>query len=448
MTSELGLRITGNAFVDSGIYALKTFCEKDLNDITKDDLINLSETISKLYPKAKWNKNMYTVFPNLQPLTYKVEGKEEKYFKVLKNLLDNIPPVNDSGDCMACGRRNTDTQVVKSNVPLTGSGSLKNYFSFANDGADYCNLCTLLIQFSPLVMYASGGKMILLHSDSSKVMNHWSKKALKNISKQESMQVYTGCFNEGYTNPQNAVFKMIMDIIRDSDERWADEYPSLNFYYFTNYNQGPELEIFNVPTNVFRFLTYIPPDEYSNWNMIVRKGYVYVKWDKVKELNDYKNKRNTVYNNLLTNKSILYYFFNRKYKKAYCSWDLLKYYMMEVRKMDEERLETIKSLGDKLAEYIKSNNDTKVLHNLETAKNYNSFRNILRKVIKKRIANSEEELLFTYDDYVKYLFPEGNLTWRETQDLLLFRIYEKLHEWLVAENYVEEFKDETDIEEE
>ena len=70
MTSELGLRITGNAFVDSGIYALKTFCEKDLNDITKDDLIDLSENISNLYPKGKWNKNMYSIFPNLKPLTY------------------------------------------------------------------------------------------------------------------------------------------------------------------------------------------------------------------------------------------------------------------------------------------------------------------------------------------------------------------------------------------
>ena len=297
MTSELGLKITGNAFVDSGIYALKTKFKKDLDELTIDHLTKMCKLISKLYPKGQWNNNMYTIFPNLQPLTYKVDSKEEKYLKVLKNLLDNIPPINDYGDCMACGRRNTDTQVFKSNVPLTGSGSLKNYFSFANEGADYCNLCTLLIQFSPLVMYASGGKMILLHSDSSKVMNHWSKKALKNVTKQKLENNYTGCFNEGYTNPQNAVFKMIMDIIRESDERWADEYPSLNFYYFTNY--------------VFRFLTYIPPDEYSNWNMIVRKGYVNVDWDKVKELDDYKNKRNTVYNNLLTNKSILYYFFTR-----------------------------------------------------------------------------------------------------------------------------------------
>ena len=42
-----------------------------------------------------------------------------------------------------------------------------------------------------------------------------------------------------------------------------------------------------------------------------------------------------------------------------------------------------------------------------------------------------------------YLFPEGNKTWRETQDLLLFRIYENLHDWLIENTAVEEIsKDE------
>ncbi|WP_255336654.1 hypothetical protein [Methanosarcina sp. KYL-1] len=32
------------------------------------------------------------------------------------------------------------------------------------------------------------------------------------------------------------------------------------------------------------------------------------------------------------------------------------------------------------------------------------------------------------------LFPEGNIGWKETQDLLLFRIYENLHNWLVEQD--------------
>ena len=87
---------------------------------------------------------------------------------------------------------------------------------------------------------------------------------------------------------------------------------------------------------------------------------------KIKDLDDYKNKRNTVYNNLLINKTILYYFFDRKYKKAYCSWNLLRFYMMEVRKLTEERLEVIKSLGDSLSDYIKKNEDKRPLNLLSS----------------------------------------------------------------------------------
>jgi len=78
------------------------------------------------------------------------------------------------------------------------------------------------------------------------------------------------------------------------------------------------------------------------------------------------------------------------------------------------------------------------LNKLETASNYRNYTNLLRKIIKKRIGNGAEEPLFSFDDYVNYLFPEGNLTWRETQDLILFRIYEVLHDWIVQQGISEE----------
>lgn len=127
---------------------------------------------------------------------------------------------------------------------------------------------------------------------------------------------------------------------------------------------------------------------------------------------------------------------------------LVNYYMKEVRKMDEKRIDAIKEVGDKLATYIKVNDSKKTLSNLENSSNYNSFRNTLRKVFKNKISNADDELLFTFDDYVMYLFPEGNKTWRETQDLLIFRIYEKLHDWMIENNYAEEYENEFFEEEE
>lgn len=447
MSDNLNLKYTGNVFVDAGIYALVSKFNINIEDITIGHILQLSQQISSLYNNSVWKKNMHTIFPNSIIVNNAIKGdREQLYFDYLKSLVENIEVTSENGDCIACGVRNSTTNFQKSAIPLSGSKSLKNYFSFAEEGVDYCSLCAVLIQFSPLVMYRSGGKMILLHSNSNKVMKYWAKKARKNIDKQILTGEYAGCFNEGFTNPTNAVFRIIQSIVFSYEERWVDENPSLNFYYFTNFNQGPDLEIFKVPSSVFRFLAFIPPDEYPNWNMIIKKAYKYVKWDKVKEFEEYKNNPNEVYNRLMKNRTILRFFYDFKSKKSLCSWNLVKYYMKEVRNMDEKRLNAIKNLGDNLSKYIKDYDKKKVLSDLENAKNYNTFRNILRKIIKNKMANNEEELLFTFDDYVNYLFPDGNLSWRETQDLLLFRIYENLHSWLIEMNYVEEVND--DMEEE
>ena len=121
--------------------------------------------------------------------------------------------------------------------------------------------------------------------------------------------------------------------------------------------------------------------------------------------------------------------------------------MKEVRNMDEKRIEVIKNVGDRLSDYIKDNDKFNTLAKLEQASNYNNFRNILRKILKNKINNGDEELLFTFDEYVRDLFPDGNMTWRETQDLLLFKIYENLHNWLIENGYAEELSENELLEE-
>jgi CRISPR-associated protein Cst1 len=99
--------------------------------------------------------------------------------------------------------------------------------------------------------------------------------------------------------------------------------------------------------------------------------------------------------------------------------------------METKRIETLKRVGDELADYIKETDNVKRLTQLEQASNYGTYRNILRFIIRERVRRGAEEPLFSLDEYVNDLFPDGNMNWRETQDLLLFRIYETLHTWLV-----------------
>lgn len=426
---------TGNPFVDAGIWAI---CEwsgrKKPEEIKTEDLKGIVSEIAPIYITSEWVKSLYSFFPNNAVTNPSVKNKGKKLAESLDQLINQVESLEEenSGNCISCGRYNVDEVRTKTEIPLLGSGTLINFFPYGQQGADYCPACTLAVQFSPLVSYACG-KLLLIHSNSEKVMHYWAKKAIKDIQRQISVNSYSGCFDEGYKNPVNALFHIIEDIILEYNERWVEENPSINMYHFTNYNQGPDLEIYRVPTPVFRFLAYVKQmEQFSEWMKIVRRGYF--NWDKIKEGDEYKNRGNSVYINLLKGNSIVKYFIDNKTRQVYGDWELLEFYLKEVRNMGSKRLDTLKKVGDSISEYIKDTQNIKRLNQLEMATNFASFRNQLRFIEIDRIKRGYTDSLFSLEDFMEDLFPEGNMGWRETQDLLLFRIYENLHNWLVAQD--------------
>lgn len=427
---------TGNPFVDAGTWAI---CEwsgrKKPEEIKIEDLKEIASDVAPIYITTEWVKSLYSVFPNNAVTNPSVKNKDKKLTESLDQLINQIESlerVGNSGNCISCGRYNVNEIRTKTEIPLIGSGTLINFFPYAQQGADYCPACTLAVQFSPLIYYACG-KLLLIHSNSNKVMHYWAGKAIKDIEKQISTNSYSGCFDEGYKNPVNALFHIIEDIILEYEERWVEENPSINMYHFTNYNQGPDLEIYRVPTPVFRFLAYVKQmDQFSEWIKIVRRGYF--NWDKIKEGDEYKNRGNSVYINLLKGNSIVKYFIDNKTRQVYGDWELLEFYLKEVRNMGSKRLDTLQKVGDSISEYIKDTQNIKRLNQLEMASNFATFRNLLRLIEKDRIKRGSQDSLFTLEEFMKDLFPEGNMGWRETQDLLLFRIYENLHNWLIEQD--------------
>ena len=77
----------------------------------------------------------------------------------------------------------------------------------------------------------------------------------------------------------------------------------------------------------------------------------------------------------------------------------------------------------------------------------------MRKISKERIELNPDKPLFTVDEFAKELFPEGSYRFGDIRYLILFRLYEQLHEWLkqqgeIAENEdaVKEIEDKADVE--
>jgi len=453
------LEWTGNPFVDGGIAAMLAHCKKRKpGDITQDDLRVMSELIQQVYVSDKWRKTIYSIFLNypLSQPSYKTEQmKREKLKEFVELLLDAVEPVGVSGDCIACGRRKVTKRKNRQHVPMTGSNGALNYFSFTADGADYCDTCAFVVQCSPFTYYACG-KLALLHSNSAKVMRRWAAGTIANVQQQIASGGFTGCFNEGYTNPQNALFHLAQDLIVRAGDDWQDENPSLRLYHFTNYIQGPELDIYDLPAPIFMFLALVRRHaRFRDWKRIINRGFYFVK--KGQQINlsvekkpesEYKNSKNKVYQDLLAGRSILHRFINIRLHITYGDFSLLEVYLTEVLSMDKTRIETVRKVADEIADFIRQSPDKgeKRLRNLEASVKFRDFCNVLRRISKERIALKAEKPLFTLDEFAEHLFPDGALTFGETRYLILFRLYEQLHDWLLEQGITPEEADDNIIE--
>ena len=166
-------KLMGNPFVDAGVCAICEWLEghPQPNEITVEDLQEVVQKVVPLYCEYEYRTQIRFIFPNstltqhskiqrgIQSLT---EELKSEWFK----QLDIVTDLDDAGDCMGCGRRSIDFRLKKTEVPLTGSGSLRNFFPLFAEGAGYCAACALAIQFAPLAFVRSGGKFLVLHSNS------------------------------------------------------------------------------------------------------------------------------------------------------------------------------------------------------------------------------------------------------------------------------------------
>ena len=451
-------KLMGNPFVDAGISAICEWLGRSVQpeQITTADLekvvaevVPILRPFDKKKPEAHGWKNWVSIFTTNHPLTHpaKKGNPIANFQEEILNHIANTENLSQNGDCIGCGRRDANTWLSRTGVPLTGSGALLNFFPTFAEGVGYCAACALAIQLSPLVFVASAGKFLMMHSNSWSAIRSWARICVDDVRQQVIRREISGCYNRGYANPRNGLFYMTGEMVRYEETR-PDENITLQIYCFSNFGQSPELEIFHLPAPVFRFLRYAYQNEFRRgWQQIVLSGYQWVKWDKVESEEDYKNNRNLVYEFLLQDRSILGFFINRRARKARGNWELISLYLKEVRNMDESRLNAIKRVGDSIAESIRKSERDRRLRQLESAGNYAECRNVLRFVVRDRIQQGEEAPLFSIDDYIENLFPvstDQTTYWRETRDLLVFRIYEKLHDWLVASGFTDDTDDETE----
>ena len=463
-------KLMGNPFVDAGVCGICEWLGRNVQpeDITKDDLERVVDDYVPLVEQwEKWG-SIFTLNSLVTQSSIKKEERMPRFKEMLYAYIEDITELGQVGDCMGCGMREVGTTSLldRTGIPLTG-GKHSNYFPAFSEGAGYCAACSFAIQFLPLALVAigrTGSTFLMLHSTSWELMRLWTARCIKGVNQQYSQQQTGGCFKPDILYSRNGLFHMVNEMILDLDEMLTDgeienEDISMEVYAFRNDNQYPDVEVFYVPSMVFQFLQAVKQNPYSEaWHEIVKIGYGSVKSEK-----DYKKKKNLVYEYLLEERSIRRFFLSRRTQKHRGNWELLSLYLRKVRNMKPERIEKIKQVGDLIAESIRKsgNRGKRQLRAFADANNYAECRSVLLRIFEDRIyQHKEPEPLFSFEDCVEYLFISSdnaqswsdefddseldeeqkaqlihsmsdNVTfWRETRDLLLFRIYEKLYSWL------------------
>ena len=465
-------KLMGNPFVDAGVCGICEWLGRSVQpeQITKDDL---KQVVDDYVPLAEhWEKwgSIFTLNSLVTQPSIKKDERAPHFKEMLLDYIVNVKELGQVGDCMGCGRRDIGTTPLldRTGIPLTG-GKHSNFFPVFSEGAGYCPACSLAIQFLPLSLVATGkngGSFLMLHSKSWELMRIWTITCIEGVN-QRFAQQSGGCFKPDYENSRNGLFYMVREMIIELEEMQlydeiADQDVSMEIYSFTNSGQYPNVEIFYIPSPVFKFLCDAEQNPHKDaWHEIVKNGYGRGKSEK-----DYKKSRNRVYEYLLEGRSIRGFFLNHRTQKHRGNWKLLSLYLQKVRNMNPERIGKIKHVGDLIAESIhkSGNRGKRQLHDLADAKTYAECRSVLLRVFEDRIyKHKEPEPLFSFEDCVEYIFissddaqswsdelDDGELDeeqkeqlihsmsenvtfWRETRDLLLFRIYEKLHSWLTEQ---------------
>lgn len=463
---EIEFHWTGHPFVDVGLAVVLIYNEKENpEDLNTEDIRNVIEFASKLYVDAEWTRYLTRIFRNNNPIlmlnpSMRKNRTSKKLEESLWGLFSLSLTKNEDNKCQICGTNERISGLKLRNLlhtnetrpkeitgdifPLLGTGEARNFFPSANPlGADICAQCLFLCQFMPIGSYA-------IQNKKGTVMGILSISGYPYDNMMEVMReaVDTARYNNLFSNsrefkkPENFFFRKIIEITRkvgSGYKFWKNT--SFTIHYFLNGNRSGEqwIEIINIPSSTLKFLAFAGEMDYSGWKNISNRGWI--KRDKNNKITFNEIEKgyysNKVYIKLLNGESILSYFYNRQEKKANTTWRLLKLYCMEVLGLNKESLEFIRDIGDKLVETIeplKDNQLKKTIREIENAGRIYQFENFFIRLEKIRQQNRLPNAFLSFDEFSMLLTSYGeeiNTSWFTVKNLLLFRIYEKLHNRLI-----------------
>lgn len=433
-------RTTGDPFADVGGIVIQKLWEQTPGKT----IFQLIEDTAKIYVN-NWSGKIHPFFLNstiTQP-AFKGDRKITETLKFYKGLINDELPYEE-GYCRVLGVKTKLFTAGRDNHILSGSGTFMNFHHFFQGGLMFSKEVLIRTFFVPFGTQLLSDKIALLTSNEPDVTRLFVDKIIHENQDKIGKGNAGGVLRSEFNKPSNALFEFANKCIGHPKIK-AKENITLNLFHFTNFGASPEVQLYTLPANIYKFYAWVSGHRKvaADWNLFIRKHYRNSKTKdliyneatelfefevkKKKETADFKTFKtwyNPILHNLLFGKSILPLILKWTEKQSF-NFNIVKTYQIYIRNMNAKTLEKIEHIADFI---LKEESEAKKLvTRVRGFEDAYSFKRFLVSLQEKNHANKAEKPLFSMKEYVEYLFPEGT-SWKEIRTLLLICLYQKMHE--------------------
>jgi len=369
---------TYNVFVDNGLYVLGNYLEKDINDITIEDVKDSTKMFSEKFIEYEgcgyYKKNIDMGFHN-SSYTQKIPKGVSKVQNVKKQydlILDNI---GEDEYCSICGKKHIKINCNKkflssfsrSLMPRLHSNTFINYINNLQI-VNVCPICLYLSMISLFNFSKAGNAIVLYNSDSDEFMENYTYEM--QIQVIQNLLSNTPERKEKISNFKY-IEKTIENIIHDNKKGYDGYIQAISFY------NGGQSELYKE-------------------NLISDKDLKFIeKLENESLLSDFKFMG--LFENLIEGQlqnNYMSYVFNYNDEKLKISEELFKEIEEEYSKLNKNKLELIENICEKV---YKTNNKNEVLQ-LKDISNLSQFEKLLVKW-NENYMEKTNNILFQLNEY-------------------------------------------------
>ncbi|ELC8406316.1 hypothetical protein QYB57_000458 [Clostridium perfringens] len=234
---------TYNTFVDNGLFVLAYYLEKNIDEVTIEDILNsvdlMEKEIKSTLSCEKYSSMAFSSFQNSQYTQAKKKVKEQ-FQLILSNL-------GDEEYCSVCGKKHIkgheDLKYKKAlSRCLSPTLSTNTFFNYSNNlkQLNICPICIYLSMLSFLNTRPLIGLCLLMNSDDDEFMYYITKK----IDEERERNIRLNA-KKDKANKEINVYKLKKEFIKDIifNENIYDGYIEATIYLNTAQNESMQQEL-------------------------------------------------------------------------------------------------------------------------------------------------------------------------------------------------------------